>query len=74
MSDGQMGSLAISAETTEARKLGRTVAEFQFSDRDGVTVLASLNVDEQGLPMEVDVWKTDFSPLLEIPDLSGADA
>lgn len=49
---------------------GGQVAEYQFTDADGVEVLASLNVDQDGRPFELDMWKTDFSPLIRIPDIS----
>jgi len=45
------------------------VAEYQFTDADGVEVLISLNVDADGRPFELDVWKTDFSPLVRMPSL-----
>ena len=38
-----------------------------FTDEDGVKVIASLNVDSDGHLFELDIWKTDFSPLLRIP-------
>ena len=70
MADGGMGSLELLLpDTAEAtRKLGRKVADVQFKDSDGVEVIASLNVDEDNMPFELDVWKTDFSPLIRIPE------
>ena len=44
------------------------MAEIQFTDTDGVEVLASLNLDQDGKPFELDVWKTDFNALIRIPD------
>ena len=70
MEDGGMGSLLLlvrDASTTE-RRFGGRVAEYEFTDVDGVPVLASLNVDRNGLPFELDVWKIDFQPLIRIPD------
>ncbi len=65
MEDGGMGSFRLMPHgiSDENRLYGRTVSEYQFVDDDGVTVLASLNVDEAGELFEVDIWKTDFSPL-----------
>jgi hypothetical protein len=40
------------------------VAEIQFTDADGVVVIVSLHLGDDGLPLEMDVWKTDFTPLL----------
>lgn len=71
MEDGKMGSLRLTAEpgaAKEAQVLGRKVAEHQFTDVDGVEVIASLNVDQRGRPFELDVWKTDFSPLVRFPE------
>lgn len=74
MDDGRMGSLrlAVRGAPVGERVFGRKAAEYQFSDTDGIQVIASLNVDQHGLPFELDVWKTDFSPLVRIPD--GLDA
>ena len=64
MSDGGMGSLAF---YPLGRRLGGTVSECQFKDLDGVLVLAALNLDREGKPLEVDLWKVDFNPLLQWP-------
>lgn len=63
MDDGGMGSLRFisSGGRTEAI---RQVAEITFSDVDGVLVSVTLNVDGQGVPAELDVWKTNFQPLV----------
>lgn len=71
MEDGGMGSLELL--TPEARREiggGSTVtrrAAVQFTDVDGVEVIASLDAHEDGIPFELDVWKTDFSRLMRIP-------
>jgi hypothetical protein len=71
MDDGGMGSLLLfpKGELTEKRKFGEQVSEFQFKDQDGVDVIASLNLDDEGNLFELDIWKTDFSPLIKLPDL-----
>lgn len=51
------------------RTFGKQVSEFQFTDTDGVEVLASLNVDSDGNLFELDIWKTDFGKLITLPDL-----
>jgi len=68
MSDGGMGSLYIVSRTKEAnlRTFGDRIAELQFNDTDGVAILASLNVDEDGDLLELDVWKTDSSPTVQL--------
>ena len=51
------------------RKFGRQISDFQFTDVDGIEVIASLNVDSDGNLFELDIWKTDFGKLIELPDL-----
>ena len=74
MDDGGMGSLAIAP--FEKREVGSAAAECQFDDADGIPVLATLFLDRHGSPLEVDVWKTDYSPLQRWPtkpDLGAVD-
>lgn len=76
MTDGGMGSLELLLPESPGgpRTFGGRVAELQFKDDDGVDVISSLNVDQNKLPFELDVWKTDFSPLLRIPEVLEAGA
>ena len=70
MKDGGMGSLELAAAARgDARSRGRVISEasVQFVDEDGVQVIATLNAGEDGVPFELDVWKTDFSTLRRIP-------
>lgn len=69
MSDEGMGSLRLKlTEYRDAPKVfSRKVSELQFADLDGVIVLASLNVDPTDRLFELDVWKSDFSPLVRVP-------
>lgn len=71
MDDWEMGSLYLSPEGLhkEKRSFGKQISELQFTDIDGVEVIASLNIDESGNLFELDIWKTDFSKLLKLPDL-----
>jgi hypothetical protein len=68
MSDGGMGSLYFVAttRTPEQRRFGQRIAEIQFNDADGVAILASLNIDKDGDLYELDVWKTDFTPVVQL--------
>ena len=70
MDDGEMGSLYLfpKGEITEGRVFGEQVSDFQFTDLDGIEVIASLNIDENGELFELDIWKTDFSKLIKFPD------
>jgi hypothetical protein len=71
MNDGGMGSLELAPQVRPAQQrcFGKKVAEYQFVDADGVEVVVSLNVDADGTPFELDIWKTDFSPLVQMPTL-----
>lgn len=70
MDDGGMGSLRFPRPSTADPSPGVVVTRscVQFQDLDGVDVLASLNARSDGILIELDVWKTDFSPLIKIPD------
>jgi hypothetical protein len=76
MTDAGMGSLRLGREHKENpdRRFGGQVAEVEFTDADGVLVLAALNVDQSGQPFELDIWKTDFSPLIQLPGRSALRA
>ena len=66
MDDGAMGSLYLfpQGQVVEGRVFGEQVSDFQFTDTDGIEVLASLNVDNEGNLFELDIWKTDFGKLI----------
>ncbi|MBD8388715.1 hypothetical protein [Dysgonomonas sp. BGC7] len=70
MNDGNMGSLFLYPKgyDFELRKFGWQISELEFKDIDGVNVVVSLNVDNEGELYELDIWKTDFNQLIEIPD------
>lgn len=71
MNDGEMGGLYLFPEgkKVEGRKFGKQISEFQFTDADGVEVIASLNVDSDGNLFELEIWKTNFGKLIRFPDL-----
>lgn len=66
MKDGGMGSLLFTCDSNTKRRLGKVLAEGEFIDADGVTVLVTLNLDSQGNFFELDIWKTDFSPVINL--------
>ena len=69
MEDGGMGSLRLQLPNVAPSGVSRLIgSELLFKDRDGVHVLASLYLDSVGTPVELDLWKVDFSPLLGVPD------
>lgn len=45
----------------------KCVAELQFDDDDGVPILTSLNIDQDGKLFELDIWKVDYSPVIKYP-------
>lgn len=51
------------------RKFGKRICDFQFTDADGVEVIASLHIDSDGDLFELDIWKTDHGKLINLPDL-----
>jgi hypothetical protein len=70
MKDGGMGSLELAVAARYVARSGGVVTSkvsVQFADEDGVQVVATLNASEDGVPFELDVWKTDFTPLKRIP-------
>lgn len=64
MDDGGMGSLRLSNKIGSAPRIA---AELLFTDADGVEVIVSLFVDEDGTPLELDIWKVNYEPVVEIP-------
>lgn len=70
LSDGGMGSLRLLPDCVETRDsiFGMQASSCQFTDQDGVEVVASLNLDQHGNPYELDIWKTDFKKLIRIPE------
>lgn len=63
MKDGGMGRLRFNRE----RQFGKKIAEAEFTDEDGIPVSAVINLDDNGELFELDIWKTDFSPLKRYP-------
>ena len=69
MADGGMGSLRFAAPACEGsqRRLGEVFAEGAFTDRDGMPVSFSANLDDRGGLFELDIWRVDFKPLQSLP-------
>ena len=68
LSDGQMGSIELGESSSAARRMLACVAEADYVDSDGVSLSIAINVDQNGRLLELDVWKVDFSPLLQNPN------
>ena len=71
MKDGEMGSLYLfpDGKNVDDRKFGKQISEFQFFDRDGIPVIVSLNVDEDGKLFELDIWKSNYERLIKLPEV-----
>jgi len=71
MDDGGMGSLKLYPKDLENKKriFGKTISDYSFLDIDGITVIVSLNLDKNGKLFELDVWKTDYSPVIKFPEI-----
>jgi hypothetical protein len=68
MDDGGMGSLLLIPHGVEQpRQFGKEVSLQRFVDSDGTPIFVSLNVDRQQRLFEIDIWKVDFSPVIEFP-------
>jgi hypothetical protein len=70
MEDGKMGSLHLFPDGNTQiidRKFGSKISEVEFVDKDDVLVSVALYVDTNFKLYELDIWKTDFSEIIEIP-------
>jgi len=70
MADGGMGSIRFLAKHGTTNRQAREVASASYKDIDGAEVSVALNVDQHGDLFEVDMWKVDFSPLIQYPRAS----
>lgn len=69
LSDGHMGSIRLiqSVFKNTNRQFDRKWKEVQFYDDDGVLVLTSILLDKNSCAFELEIWKTDFNPLIRFP-------
>ena len=65
MKDGGMGSLRFSGPL--GRTFGAELATAELRDVDGIPLVISINVDQYGALFELDIWKVNFSPLVQLP-------
>ncbi|WP_303311632.1 hypothetical protein [Hymenobacter sp. BT730] len=63
---GETGSLRFISNQPN-RQLGELIANTHFLDDDGVPVLVSLYLDQEGGLYELDCWKVNDMPLQRIP-------
>ena len=64
---GGMGSLRFVLLSQVERRLGKQLCEGSFADEDGIPVLVTINLDQDGVMFELDVFKADHSPLKRFP-------
>ena len=71
MKDGGLGSLCLypNGKIIKDRKFGCEASNIHFYDTDGVYVIASLYLDEDGNVFEIDVWKVNNEKLISLPNL-----
>jgi hypothetical protein len=71
MNDGGMGSLKLllNIDETDVRQFGRQASETIFIDKDDVAVLVTLYLGKNEELFELDVWKTDFNPIISFPNV-----
>jgi hypothetical protein len=67
MQDGGMGSIRFLSPGGPKAVFGKTTAEAEYTDDDGVLVTIVINTDEKGELYEVGFWKVDFTPLKRYP-------
>lgn len=72
MNDGGMGSLILYPHgfSNGSRKFGKNISSCEFVDKDGTPVSSCLFLDKNNELFELDIFKGDGSPLIEIPNES----
>jgi hypothetical protein len=69
LSDGDMGSIRLIriGKNNPPSQFSYTGVESEFTDTDGISVIISLNISNDGYPFELDFWKVNFAPLIAYP-------
>jgi len=70
MDDGGMGSLKVVVEGEDKRRTGGILNDMEFHDADGMLLVITVILDTDDNFYELDIFKGDFSPLINIPDVS----
>jgi hypothetical protein len=66
LSDGGMGSIRTVPLDNQKRK-AIPIASANYYDRDDILISVQITCDESGRLFEIDIWKTDFSPVIRYP-------
>ena len=66
-----MGSLLLipQGQSNTKRLFKAQISEALFKDIDDVDVLISLNIDQNDLLYELDIWKMNYGPLISFANL-----
>lgn len=69
MADDGMGGLYLynNSNYMHKRVFGKEVSSIEFHDIDGILIVASLYLDNSEGLLELDIFKTDFTMMKEIP-------
>jgi hypothetical protein len=67
MDDG-MGSLLLipKGQNNKNRLFKKQISDVIFKDIDNIDVIVSLYTDQDGFLFELDVWKVNFEPVIEL--------
>ncbi len=68
LDDGGMGSFRIKLPPEYEDEMEVVGATAKSEGKDGVLLIATLFLNGHGFPCSVDIWKVDFSPIIELPD------
>ena len=72
MDDGGMGSILLTPAKPllNPRKFKERISDCIIEDTDGMSIIVSLNIDQDDYLFELDVWKCDFSPVIGKLDIN----
>lgn len=65
LTDGNMGSIRFASPLNERQASYLEKAEFR--DVEGSNINVAINTDQTGELYEIDIWKYDFTPVIEFP-------
>ncbi len=71
MQDGMGSLLLIPAEQTKINRTFKAqISDSIFTDVDGIDVIVSLNIDQDGFLYELDVWKMNYERVISFAGLN----
>ena len=63
--DGNMGSIRFVSLLNERK--ASCLEQAEFRDVEGSNINVAINADQSGALFEIDIWKYDFTPVIEFP-------